>query len=277
MPGQIGLEKSPLEYVDKLIAVFQELRRALRNDGTMWANLGDTYTGYGGQKYACRRLTADRAPDSRTPPWQKYALKPKELIGLPWRIALSLQAGGWWLRSEIIWHKPNPLPESVTDRPTKAHEHLFLLAKNRRYYYDAAAIRVPCRDSSFTRLAQNVADQTGSKRIHAGKRAKPMKAVAGHSQDAATGRPLVNRRTVWTIPVKPFRGAHFATFPPALVEPCILAGCPVNGIVLDPFAGSGTTLEVAERLGRRWLGFELNSAYVRLAEARVAAFKTGRN
>lgn len=187
------------------------------------------------------------------------SLKPKDLIGIPWRVAFALQADGWYLRQDIIWHKPNPMPESVTDRCTKAHEYIFLLSKSARYFYDAEAIKEPSADTSLARLSQNIGAQTGSSRVP-GKTNGTMKAV---------GSDMRNRRSVWTVTTKPFAGAHFATFPPDLIEPCILAGCPSGGTVLDPFGGSGTTAGVAIKHGRNAILCELNPKYAAMMPERV--------
>jgi len=258
--GQLGLERTPEEYVANLVAVFREVRRVLRDDGTLWLNLGDSYaTG----------TTSDRTPTQtgKHGYWQNPAvnkridarsigLKPKDLVGIPWRVAFALQADGWYLRSDIIWAKPNPMPESVTDRPTKAHEYVFLMSKSQQYYYDAEAIKEPC-------VGQNAHDTTG-----------PGYHAPGQSPNTGSrggnGTKTRNRRSVWTVATQPYKGAHFATFPEKLIEPCVLAGCPTNGTVLDPFAGSGTTGAVAKRLGRGFIGIELNPDYIGLCEERIA-------
>jgi DNA modification methylase len=285
--GQLGLEATPEEYVTEMVQVFREVRRVLRDDGTLWLNLGDSYAskmngrenGIGSRDdctRSCRVATA--VPDRR----DFSGLKPKDLVGIPWRVAFALQADGWWLRSDIVWFKGNPMPESVTDRPTKAHEYVFLLAKSERYYYDQDAIREPLAASSIARLGQNVEGQAGSERANGGRKTNgPMKAVCfggGKTRDGHTysGNPWesdgkgANKRTVWEIPTTPYPEAHFAVYPEKLVEPCILAGCPEGGTVLDPFAGSGTTLAVAQRLGRNSIGIELNPDYTTLAEKRLA-------
>lgn len=290
--GQIGLEKTPTEYVESIANVFSEIHRVLRKDGTVWLNLGDSYVGGG-------RNAGNSKPHPKgykglehlgnTVRPENFGLPSKNLVGIPWRVALRLQELGWYLRADIIWHKPNPMPESVQDRPTKAHEYLFLLTKSESYLYDAEAIAEPITDSTAIRLLQNVADQKGSDRVP-GKTNGRMKAVGrkpfnssmggggttfvGHSgYRKADGtllvRPTRNKRSVWTIATKPYKGAHFAVFPEALVEPCIMAGCPKDGIVLDPFCGSGTTLAVAERLGRQGIGIELNPRYLPLIEERL--------
>jgi DNA modification methylase len=271
VPGQLGLERTPAEYVANMVAVFREVRRVLRDDGTLWLNLGDSYAagGTGGAPSAKSTLSRHgidgRSPyldamgqnKSRTAP---LGLKPKDLVGIPWRVAFALQADGWYLRSDIIWHKPNPMPESVTDRPTKAHEYLFLLAKSERYYYDADAIAEPFSDKTQWTYPQPdkaaAAGQTTNGTGASGLRAKP-------------DRENRNRRSVWSIATQPFDGAHFATFPRTLIEPCILAGSRPGDVVLDPFMGSGTTAQVSEHLGRQWIGCELNPEYVTLQAKRL--------
>jgi len=360
--GQIGLEETPEAYVARMVEVFHEVRRVLRDDGTCWVNLGDSYAGGG--------KGGGGSFDSERPGWSSrgrmdgHGLKPKDLVGIPWRVAFALQADGWWLRQDIIWHKPNPMPESVRDRCTKAHEYVFLMTKSERYYYDAEAVSEPVAVSSTARLSQpTLPMQAGSDRVP-GKTNGPMKAVGprfggnkfGDSDDPkratksgnvyqipdANGRR--NRRSVWTVTTKPYSGAHFAVMPPDLVEPCIKAGCPdqccpacgagyeritakqkgdteacerpkqtagmasktstlslsgngskewaerggkkitlgwqpacdcaaagtIPGTVLDPFAGSGTTLAVAAELGRSGIGCELNPEYIELANQRIA-------
>ncbi len=226
IPGQIGLEPTVDQFINRLVEVFSEVKRVLKDDGILWLNIGDAYTS-GDRGY--------RAPDKKNPvrgmsyrPDTPEGLKPKDLIGLPWKLAFALQKDGWYLRADIIWHKPNCMPESVKDRPTRAHEYLFLLSKSERYYYDYESIKEPTVD--------------GKKR---------------------------NRRTVWSIPTQAFKGAHFATFPIDLIEPCILAGSRPGDFVLDPFFGSGTVGVVCERLGRRYVGIELNPEYVEIAVNRI--------
>jgi len=298
--GQIGLESTPEAYVARMVEVFREVRRVLREDGTAWVNLGDSYaTGAGsyrnpgsdvspiahGGKQAYTKDYAKAQPNRMPIP----GLKPKDLVGIPWRVAFALQADGWWLRQDIIWHKPNPMPESVRDRCTKAHEYVFLLTKSERYFYDADAVSEPVTVSTTARLSQpTLPIQAGSDRVP-GKTNGPMKAVGprfggnkfGDSDDPkhatksgnvyeipdANGRR--NRRSVWTVTTKPYSGAHFAVMPPDLVEPCIKAGCPEGGTVLDPFAGSGTTLAVAAEIGRNGIGCELNPQYIELANQRI--------
>ena len=260
--GQIGLEKTPEAYVSELVAVFREVRRVLRGDGTVWLNLGDSY-GSGGMSNPSGSSTLIGGKDrgasgysiSRSVP---PGLKPKDLVGIPWRVAFALQADGWYLRSDIIWAKPNPMPESVTDRPTKAHEYVFLLTKSARYWYDLEAVREPV--SPFNEGAVSVAPH-GEHVAEMGHRKQEIRRYAEIKG--------ANARTVWTIATQPYPEAHFATFPPALARRCILAGCPVGGTVLDPFSGSGTTGAVCVEEGRDFVGIELNPAYVGLAEKRL--------
>lgn len=261
MPGQLGLEPTPDAYVAAMVDVFAEVWRVLKDDGTCWINLGDSYqtTSGGGQQVAQSNtgagLAANRVGAGKIP-----GLKPKDLVGIPWRVAFALQAYGWYLRSDIIWSKPNPMPESVTDRPTKAHEYLFLLSKAERYFYDAAAIA----DAALY-PGDHRALRTDTRKV-----VDPMCADGGSR--ARTGLPTGdtrNKRSVWSIATQPYPDAHFATFPEALIEPCILAGSKPGDTVLDPFNGSGTTGAVAIRHQRNYIGVELNPAYVELARTRI--------
>jgi len=268
--GQIGLESTPEAYVARMVEVFREVRRVLRDDGSCWVNLGDTYAntpvgkfnGGGfvdGSAKSGGRDMSGVATSGAVNKWKASGLKQKDLVGIPWRVAFALQADGWWLRQDIIWHKPNPMPESVRDRCTKAHEYVFLLTKSERYYYDADAV---------SEAATRAGGVAGGKKYRSGEW-HPTKQAHSDSlagQVAATR----NRRSVWTVTTKPYSGAHFAVMPAALVEPCILAGCPEGGTVLDPFAGSGTTLAVAAELGRSGIGCELNPEYIELASQRIA-------
>lgn len=261
--GQLGLESTPEEYTARLVEIFREVRRVLRDDGTAWLNLGDSYAGSGkGPSNAYARPAQCMSNVSAAPNrWISIpsGIKPKDLIGIPWRVAFALQADGWYLRSDIIWSKPNPMPESVTDRPTKAHEYIFLLSKSARYHYDADAVREPDGYTDHPRNTINPPEPSGGLlREHMG-----IRKAEGRS---GTGR---NRRTVWTVPTQPYTGAHFAVFPPELIRPCVLAGCPVGGTVLDPFAGSGTTGLVALQNGRAFLGIELNAEYMELIRERL--------
>jgi len=254
--GQIGLEPTPDEYIAALVAVFREVRRVLRPDGTLWVNIGDSYRG------ACGGWRAGN-PDknggnsNRNGAGVVAGTKPKDLLGIPWMLAFALRADGWWLRQDIIWSKPNPMPESVTDRCTKAHEYIFLLSKGARYWFDAAAIAEPCVWGDGQRVV-NVDT--------------PKNAIIGLNPTREYGHQLDggrNKRSVWTVASEPFAEAHFATFPPALIEPCILAGCPRGGTVLDPFGGAGTTGLVADRLGRNATLIELNPLYAGMSERRI--------
>ena len=279
--GQIGLEATPDAFVGRMVEVFREVRRVLRDDGTLWLNLGDSYATRGGESQPHRNNSGGfgGSDGKRT---QSYALagggferpatpglKPKDLCGIPWRVAFALQADGYYLRSDIVWHKPNPMPESVRDRPTKSHEYLFLLSKNERYFWDAEAVREPLSDSTMQRWGKGGRRFEGHDDYFKG-RDGGRKHIGQLGDSGLPPSGSRNIRSVWTIPTKSYRGAHFATFPPKLVEPCIKAGCPVGGVVLDPFAGSGTTGAVAVELGRSFVGIELNPAYLALAEARLA-------
>lgn len=327
--GQIGLEPTPDEFIAKLVGVFREVRRVLSNDGTLWVNMGDSYAGSGrgtarvdsqpdcavgggGLPVDCMgddhlrgsQLSAGLHESPRksgaigrawVPP--PAGLKQKDLIGIPWMLAFALRADGWYLRQDIIWAKPNPMPESVTDRCTKSHEYIFLMSKSQSYYCDMAAIKEPAAPGSIARWAQDVEGQIGSDRVP-GKTNGNMKAVGGGrskrdsfqredskraeaipGQSVGTHRPdrdeseydidSRNKRSVWTVATTPYKGAHFATFPIALIEPCILAGAPAGGVVLDPFFGSGTTGQVAQALGRKYIGIELNADYKALQDERL--------
>ena len=259
-PGQIGLEQTPEEYIAAMVEVFRCVRNVLSDDGTLWVNIGDSYANGGRKTRDSDDKLEQRGMSMR--PADPAGIKPKDLIGIPWMLAFALRADGWFLRQDIIWHKPNPMPESVRDRCTKAHEYIFLLSKSERYFYDADAVMEPVAASTIERLSQpTLPQQVGSTRVP-GKTNGNMKAV-GNSETR-------NRRSVWTVATRPYKGAHFATFPPALIEPCILAGSRVNDIVLDPFMGSGTTAAVALQHGRQYLGCELNPAYQPLQDARIA-------
>lgn len=261
--GQLGLESTPDEYVAKMVEVFREVRRVLRDDGTVWLNLGDSYAANRSYQVASTKGGAKHSPAqaSQTNNTVPPGLKAKDLIGIPWRVAFAMQADGWYLRQDIIWHKPNPMPESVRDRCTKAHEYIFLLSKKPKYYYDHEAVkedatgRDPCNKNHKYKTAYDQGDEKH-------------RTKAGLAQVGPVLKR--NRRSVWTVAPKPFKGAHFAVFPPDLIEPCILAGCPEGGTVLDPFGGSGTTGMVAEKHGRNAILCELNPEYVALAEKRLS-------
>ncbi len=326
--GQIGLEPTPADFIEAMVEVFREVRRVLRDDGTLWMNLGDSYnTGTskpsGASKHAdvggWTTRSGDAAGARRT---HDRDLKVKDMMGIPWRVALALQADGWYLRQDIIWHKPNPMPESVTDRCTKAHEYVFLLSKGPRYYFDAAAIaeraekgdagsafdagktathqgqRMAVGDRPQARRARELAEKHGLTDAHiaairsagvsdagkaltttngAGKNTEEVARLAAEAKAVLGGyyREFLipdqrNKRSVWTVATQPFKEAHFATYPPDLIEPCILAGAPAGGMVLDPFGGAGTTGLVADRLGRNAILIELNPEYAAMAQRRIA-------
>jgi len=255
---QLGLEETPEEYVSNLADIFDEVWRVLRDDGTVWLNLGDSYSGSGKGIAGNICKTHDQQNmDGIHSKIVPNGLKPKDLIGVPFRVAFELQKRGWYLRQDIIWHKPNPMPESVTDRCTKSHEYIFLLSKNKNYYYDNEAIKVPVKDDWGTR------DRTDGKYHNDGTGLTPHSGLEKSYETA-------NKRSVWTVNPKPYKDAHFATFPPDLIEPCVLAGCPKGGVVLDPFMGSGTTGLVAQELGRQWIGCELNKDYIEMQKIRTA-------
>ena len=253
--GQIGLESEVGDYVRNLVDVFALVRNLLCEDGTLWLNLGDSYSGSG--KGPSKSLNGEQhhleAKHSKIVP---DGLKPKDLIGIPWRVAFALQADGWYLRQDIIWHKPNPMPESVQDRCTKNHEYIFLMSKKPKYYFDNEAIKEPVKQDWGTR------DRSDGKYHNEGSGLQPHSGLE-KSYDMA------NKRSVWTVTTKPFHGAHFAVFPPDLIEPCVLAGSRPKDIVLDPFMGSGTTAAVAQRLNRHYLGCELNTDYEALQKERL--------
>ena len=270
--GQLGLEQTPDEYIANMVEVFRCVRDVLADDGTLWLNIGDSYnaagrTGHGtrvGFKQSTNRASAEGADDCRP---NVKGLKPKDLIGIPWMLAFALRADGWYLRQDIIWHKPNPMPESVRDRCTKAHEYIFLLTKSERYFYDAAAVMEPASDNPVSAARRNRADfcTVGTKAIQGAGFGQ-----SGQGENAKYKGETRNRRSVWTVATRPYKGAHFATFPPALIEPCILAGSRPGDLVLDPFMGSGTTAQVALQHGRRAIGCELNPAYIDLIHQRLA-------
>jgi DNA modification methylase len=312
--GQIGLEETPEEYVNQLVEVFREVRRVLADDGTLWLNLGDSYAsmarserkespGVGAkQELGKRRIKLQWGGAGSNFAWkiptENYGdIKPKDLLGIPWMVAFALRADGWYLRSDIIWHKPNPMPESVTDRPTKSHEYIFLLSKSAQYYYDYEAIMEPVARiwgenniGDNNRINTGVLDGKvlGRKENPHGGLAKTMPKTMSHKNLLSDGQlphsmhqrradglpdeqyPGRNKRSVWTVTTKPYKEAHFATFPPDLIEPCILAGSRVGDTVLDPFGGSGTTAAVAIKHHRNYVICELNPSYIQLAEKRLA-------
>jgi len=260
--GQIGLEEKPEQYVQKLVEVFREVRRVLRNDGVMFLNLGDSYyntnPGSGGK---CKLEGAGKAMrEARYTTIKRkmpIELKPKDLIGIPWMVAFALRADGWYLRQDIIWSKPNPMPESVTDRCTKSHEYIFLLSKSAWYYFDQEAIKKDCKTFDNSTRDRNLSKLNNT----------PGRTRMGGLQTNQYEK--VNKRSIWTVATQPFSEAHFATFPPKLIVDCIKAGCPEGGIVLDPFMGAGTTAVVARKLNRNYIGFDLNPDYIKIAEKRI--------
>lgn len=276
--GQFGLEKTPQEYVARMVEVFGEVRRALRDDGTLWLNLGDSYSGGGNYRGITSESTLSSKQSSNRgargvcqelgSEGKETGVASKNLVGIPWRVAFALQSDGWYLRSDIIWSKPNPMPESVTDRPTKAHEYIFLLSKRPRYYYDYEAIKeiaIEGCDLGLLRGRNGVGELDGVA-WHAPSILN--RQLAGVDSRTA-GSGFRNRRTVWTVATSPYPESHFATFPPDLIKPCILAGTKPGDTVLDPFGGSGTTGQVALELGRKAILIELNPAYVELIKQRT--------
>lgn len=275
--GQIGLEETPGEYIERLVEVFREVRRVLKNDGTLWLNIGDSYAndgkwgGSSGGKHA-KALHGKTGVGRRK---KHTGLKPKDLIGIPWLLAFALRADGWHLRADIIWQKPNAMPESVKDRPTRAHEYVFLLSKSVRYYYNAEAIKEPA--VGFPGSQNPNARRRGNTKTFRGGNAYTHDQAAENSASVEReSHGLVpneigkrNRRTVWTIATRPYKGAHFATFPEELARPCILAGSRPGDTVLDPFSGSGTTGAVAVQEGRDYIGIEINPEYIKLSEQRI--------
>lgn len=290
---QLGLEPTVGEHIAAMVDVFNDVRRVMRKDATLWLNYGDCYaTSPNGRSAADTKAAGNDNRTFRDKPFSTIGgvLKAKDLCMIPNRLAIALQENGWWVRSEIIWAKPNPMPESIKDRPATSHEKIWLLAKSERYYYDGDSVRRPLLQTSVDRLSQDVESQVGSARANGGTKTNgPMKAVASTDKQRGHRRrhagfnerwdampreeqtASANLRNVWTVATAAFSDAHFATFPPELIEPCIKAGCPANGVVLDPFLGSGTTALVADRLGRNCIGIELNPEYAAMAERRIKA------
>lgn len=290
--GQIGLEETPEAFVSKLVEVFTEVKRVLKKDGTLWVNLGDSYANNGCNSSNVGGFTGERIRngkkgimDSR-PRKIPNNIKPKDLIGIPWMVAFALRSSGWYLRQDIIWHKPNPMPESVTDRCTKSHEYIFLLSKSAKYYYDAEAISEPCLsveydDRPFGVVRDRIFDYDSKQKVLRTKGGrggfgslKGKNNCTTYSHSNETGKAWEpsetrNKRSVWTVTTKPFSEAHFATFPEDLIVDCIKAGCPEHGVVLDPFSGAGTTALVASKLNRNFVGIELNLEYIKISEKRL--------
>ena len=270
--GQLGLESTPEEYVSKMVEVFREVKRVLRKDGTLWLNLGDSYYNYRpGKGQVLVKQTVSKTkqdlPDTCPRRGNKLAgLKEKDLVGIPWMVAFALRADGWYLRQDIIWHKPNPMPESVKDRCTKAHEYIFLLTKSAQYYYDNEAIKEKAVSGTDVGILRSKKQATCN-------HPSILKRQKENIDSRTAGDGNRNKRSVWTITTKPFKEAHFAVFPPELPEICIKAGCPEGGTVLDPFAGAGTTLYVAEQLGRNSIGIELNPDYCDIIRRRMAGIE----
>ena len=265
--NQIGLEQTPEEYIDQLVQVFREVHRVLKDDGTLWVNIGDSYYNYrSGKGQALPKQTVSKSnqdlPQVNPKRGNKLdGLKEKDMIGIPWMLAFALRNDGWYLRQDIIWHKPNPMPESVKDRCTKSHEYIFLLSKNRTYYYDNEAIKEPVKQDWGTR------NRTKGKYHNSGT------GLSVHT-GLTKSYERKNKRDVWSVTNKPYKDAHFAVFPPDLIEPCILAGSKAGDIVLDPFMGSGTTAMVSKQHGRYYIGCELHDKYADLIEKRVPAEKS---
>ena len=278
--GQIGLEQTPEQYIAAMVEVFQCVKDVLADDGTLWLNIGDSYAAQRGGTHMPAQTVAggvggkgdDKAfrgmGDEKRGAAHRNAsaigLKHKDLIGIPWMLAFALRADGWYLRQDIIWHKPNPMPESVRDRCTKAHEYIFLLSKSDRYFFDNEAMR----EKAVTNLP--IVDKSSRSRHRLESTASGREGKDGYGSIGAVAPGMRNRRSVWTVATRPYKGAHFATFPTALIEPCILAGSRPNDIVLDPFMGSGTTAQVAIQHGRQYLGCELNPEYSALQQERIA-------
>lgn len=255
--GQIGLEETPDEYIHKLVQVFHEVKRVLKQDGTLWLNIGDSYAGNNSRTSTGRAgMGAEREGI-----FKREGGKPKDLIGIPWLLAFALREDGWYLRQDIIWAKPNPMPESVKDRCTKSHEYIFLLSKSPKYYFDHEAIQ----EESVSNVGDTKIRFGGNKYGD-----NEDKKFAIYSGNEWTPSEMRNKRDVWVIPVQPTKEAHFATYPEKLVEPCLLAGCPEGGTVLDPFFGSGTTGRVATRFGRNYIGIELNPEYIEIINKRTS-------
>ena len=254
--NQIGLEQTPKEYIENMVDVFNHVKELLADDGTLWVNIGDSYSS-GGRTSTTNQSLRGNTEYGVTRPPVIQGIKPKDLIGIPWMLAFALREAGWYLRQDIIWHKPNPMPESVTDRCTKSHEYIFLLSKSDKYYFDHLAIKEQGVTPAGTKGAKGSVERQNQFGVNA--RPPEYKIYDG----------MRNKRDVWSVNVRPYKGAHFATYPTALIEPCILAGSRKNDIVFDPFMGSGTTAQVALQHGRQYLGCELNKEYEKLQQERI--------
>ena len=273
--GQIGLEETPEEYIKAMVEVFRCVWDVLEDDGTLWLNIGDSYYNYRpgqGQRQGKQSISSQKFSEveiCHKRGLKLDGLKEKDLIGIPWMLAFALRADGWYLRQDIIWHKPNPMPESVQDRCTKAHEYIFLMSKSQKYHYDADAIKEQMSEDSKARLTRGVSE------VHKNVNGAPGQTPHSMNQPRKNGENMEspdnrNKRSVWTVTTKPYAGAHFAVFPSDLIEPCILAGAAPGQVVLDPFMGSGTTAQVAQNLGRQYLGCELNPEYEALQNKRLS-------
>lgn len=290
MECQLGLEPDIWSFIGHMVYIMRDVHRVLKDEGTVWLNFGDTYAGSGngaGDKgYNFNRSREKYGAVTRTDYWKPGpGLKRKDLMGIPWRVAFALQADGWWLRQDIIWHKENPMPENVKDRCTKAHEYIFLLSKSRKYYFDQSAILQPASENTHSRVSQDLANQIGSHRANGGSKTNgPMKAVTRRklaksgsgikSNESFNGAmslspEMVNKRSVWSVATESFREAHFATFPQALISDCIKAGSPEGGVVLDPFSGALTTLLVSDKLNRNGIGIEIKEEYCDIGNKRM--------
>lgn len=292
--GQIGLEDTPELYIERLVEVFREVRRVLKDDGTLWVNIADSYAGGAGRWEKEKNISSMQATNRGSfgqlgiaRKWQHDNIKQKDLIGIPWMLAFALRADGWYLRNDIIWHKPNPMPESVTDRCTKAHEYIFLLSKERRYYFDHKAIQEPVANDTVERRMRAISDEHKYVNGANGQKAQtinrpreniknlqekgqPLHTLHTHRVDGAENLyEMRNKRSVWSVSTRGYSGAHFAVYPPELIRPCILAGSRIGGTVIDPFFGSGTTGIAALEEQRGFIGIELNPEYVDIAQTRI--------
>ncbi|GHT62775.1 methyltransferase [Bacteroidia bacterium] len=269
--GQIGLEDTPAAYVERLMEVFNQVRRVLKPSGTFWLNIGDSYAGSGRGKGDINQKgvqpKASFIGDKFNKPYKLDGYKNKDLIGIPWMLAFALRESGWYLRQEIIWHKPNPMPESVRDRCTKSHESLFLLTKQPKYYFNHEEMLEPAIYDGRKNLVKKPSQKYLQE--NTGVPVQTLSKAGGERWRVVNGQFVRNKRDVWTVSTRPFKGAHFATFPPDLIKPCVLAGCTVDGIVLDPFFGAGTTGLVAKQSGRNYIGVDLNAEYGKIAEERL--------
>lgn len=274
--GQIGLEETPEQYIEKLVDVFREVKRVLKDDGTLWVNIGDSYAGgqgrWGGMEGIEGLQLGSKGSLTEIPitrKWKHPVIKQKDLIGIPWMLAFALRADGWYLRQDIIWHKPNPMPESVRDRCTKSHEYIFMLSKTSKYYFDYEAIREKSVMVNGDSAGSKQRDTRITHGMGGGNSGISLAKQKLAMELAENGYCMRNKRDVWTVNVANCKEAHFATFPENLIKPCILAGCRLNGIVLDPFFGSGTTGRVAESLNRDYIGIELNPEYIEIGKKRT--------